>query len=309
MRIDSLKSDIIELPFRFQVGDRRLFAAKRRLIRHVYDLDAILSDVPPTLSLGSGDTLIQSMPRQRLREIRARRPGMLVYVRQYYPRHYAVLDGTFSAYLDRMSSQRRSMLKRKVRKFTETCGGALDVREYRTPAEMADFHRLARQVSEKTYQERLLDAGLPDHASFRASMTQRAREDKVRGYLLFAEGQPVSYLYTPIEEGCVLYAYLGYDPGFAAYSPGTVLQYEAMARLFGEGRYRLFDFSNGDGQHKRQFSTDQVDCVDVVLLRPTLANRLLVASHAGFNHMIERIGQLTKRWGIKARLRRLLRAA
>src|SRR5690606_2614194 len=88
--------------------------------------------------------------------------GMRAFVRQSYPHHYADLGLGYEAYLASFSVKTRSSLKRKLRKLAEHSGGALDVRVYRTPAEMADFFADARAVSALTYQEKLLDAGLPE---------------------------------------------------------------------------------------------------------------------------------------------------
>ena len=76
----------------------------------------------------------------------------------------------------------------------------------------------------------------------------------------------------------LIYAHLGHDPDFAEYSPGTVLQLEAMRQLMAERDFALFDFTEGEGQHKRLFATGGIDCVDLLLVRPTAGN--LLAGHA-----------------------------
>src|SRR3546814_19032209 len=91
----------------------------------------------------------------------------------------------------------------------------------------------------------------------------------MRCWLLFVDDGPISYLYSPAEGDTLIYAHLGYDPAFSEFSPGTVLQLEAMRDLMGAGRFRLFDFTEGDGQHKRQFGTGTLECVDLLLLQPT----------------------------------------
>jgi CelD/BcsL family acetyltransferase involved in cellulose biosynthesis len=84
----------------------------------------------------------------------------------------------------------------------------------------------------------------------------------------------------------VIYAYVGHDPAFNDLSPGAVLQLEAMRDLFDEQRFKTFDFTEGEGQHKRQFATGGVACVDLLLLRPSLANRLTMAALGGFNSTV-----------------------
>jgi hypothetical protein len=45
-----------------------------------------------------------------------------------------------------------------------------------------------------------------------------------------------------------------------------------MRQLIEEGRFSLFDFTEGEGQHKLLFGTGTVECADLLLVRPTLGN-------------------------------------
>ena len=263
----------IALPLR--VGARTVACVSRRLIRVAFTLEQArageLGRLPPLAREVDG-YIIAAMPAGLLRPLVEANPHLTPFVRQRYRRSYASLEGSFDAYLAGFSSKSRSTLKRKVRKLEERSGGTLDLRSYRVPEEVEEFYRHARAVSSMTYQERLLDAGLPEGDSFLADIRERARHDSMRGWILFLDGAPISYLYAPAEGRTLIYAYLGYDPAFADLSPGTVLQYEAMRQLMGEGRFTLFDFTEGEGQHKRQFGTGFVDCVDLLLVRRTVAN-------------------------------------
>lgn len=299
------------VPFRFQVGERTLLTVRRHLVTYKYSLGDILNDAGPAIPALPSDAegvIVRSLPAARIGGLRDLAEGALVYVRQEYPRYYMRLDTSYEAYLAQFSAKTRSTLKRKVRKFeTLSDDGRLDIREYRTVPELEQFHGLAREVSRKTYQERLLDSGLPDTASHLAEMRRLAAEGNVRAWLLFLNGQPVSYLYTPIRDGSVVYDYLGYDPAFASHSPGTVLQLEALERLMAEGCHRLFDFTEGEGAHKKLFATGSVDCADVVVLRATLANAGLIRAHRTFHALVEAAGRQTERLGLKAKLKRWLR--
>ncbi|MHC4165023.1 MAG: GNAT family N-acetyltransferase, partial [Planctomycetota bacterium] len=224
-----------------------------------------------------------------------------------YERRYVDLGGTFDDYLKRFSSKSRSTLQRKVRKFGQLCGGEADWRAYRTRAEMDEFYRLAREVSRKTYQERLLDAGLPESDEFREEMLEAAERDGTRGYLLFHESRPVAYLHCPIHDGVVFYGYLGYDPEYAKWSPGTVLQRLALERLFEEAGLRMFDFTEGEGRHKSFFSTHSVLCADIYYLRRSLRNRCLVRLHSGLDAFSRALVRLLDRLGLKERIKRLIR--
>ncbi|MBC7985743.1 MAG: GNAT family N-acetyltransferase [Sphingomonadaceae bacterium] len=297
------------LPLRFQVGARTLFAIRRRLVRVGLSLDGALDRRTPALPpLGHGDHgyLITSLAARHEAAIRSARPHLLAVERQRYMRRYAHLSGGFDAYLGALSSNTRSTLKRKTRKFRESFG-ELDFRTYRSPAEIATFHDLAISLSRMTYQERLLDAGLPEGEAARAQMVHLTTHDRVRAFLLFAEGAPIAYLYCPAEGDTLIYAHLGYDPAFAAHSPGAVLQFEAMRALVEEGRFARFDFTEGDGQHKRQFATGAVECVDLLLLRRTPANLLLAGGMRGFDvsvSVVKRVLAATGGGRLVSRIRR-----
>lgn len=298
----------IALPLR--IGARTLWTVRRRLLRHGLTLAQGLSEGAPALPpLGPDDDgyLVTALPAARAEELARRHSGLKAFVRQRYRRSFARLDLGFDAWLAAFSARSRSTLKRKARKLAERSGGALDLRCYRTEGEIRDFYDSARAVSALTYQERLLDAGLPAGPEAFERMRALARMDQVRAWLLFVDGRPISYLYAPAEGDTLIYAFLGYDPDFADFSPGTVLQLEAMRQLMEEGRFRLFDFTEGEGQHKRQFATGGVDCVDLLLVRPTLAN--LLAGHGlnGFDGAVALARRAVHGSGIEGAVRRLRR--
>lgn len=271
-------SDIV-LPLR--IGARTVWTLRRRLVRRRLSLADCLAVTParlPKLAAGDHGYLVTGLPEAELTALAARHPRLRRFVRQRYRRSYASLETGFEAYLATFSARSRSTLKRKVRKLAERSGGALDVRCYRSAEEISSFHAEARTVSATTYQERLLDAGLPAGAAALDSMRALAARDSVRAWLLFVDRQPIAYLYAPAEGDILTYAYLGYRPEYADLSPGSVLQFEAMRQLMAERRFLLFDFTEGEGQHKRLFATDGFDCVDLLLLSPGLVN--LVIGHA-----------------------------
>jgi len=298
----------IALPFR--VGARTLWQVRRRLQRVPLTLDQALKRDLPALAALPPDAdgyVVQSLPAAELEPLVRLHPRLLPFVRQRYRRFYVSLAGSFETYLAGLSAGSRSTLRRKARRLAERCGGALDVRLYRAPAEVEEFYRHARAVSARTYQEKLLDAGLPEGEEALAAMRGLAARDALRGWVLFIDGRPASYLHAPAEGAVLVYAHLGYDPDHAALSPGTVLQFEALRQLMEEGRFELFDFTEGEGQHKRQFATGSVECVDLLLLRPSLSNRLAGHALAGFDRLVALATAAVSRLGIESLARSLRR--
>jgi CelD/BcsL family acetyltransferase involved in cellulose biosynthesis len=172
---------------------------------------------------------------------------------------------------------------------------------------MEKFHAAAREVSSRTYQEKLLDAGLPASEDFREHITRLAEADAARGYVLFHARKPIAYVFCPIVNGTVVYQYVGFDPDYREQSPGTVLQYVLLESLFAEGKFRLFDFTEGEGPHKELFSTESVACADLYFLRPTPSNVFLVALYVVVSSVSKAAVSLLKKLNIHRRVKALIR--
>jgi hypothetical protein len=191
--------------------------------------------------------------------------------------------------------------------MSDAFGGAVECRIYRNAGEMVEFYQAARQISAMTYQEKLLDAGLPSDEDFRREMDSLAKEGKVCGFLLWASGQPVSYIYCPAQDGTLVYTYLGYDPRFREHSPGTVLQWMVLEKLFSEGSYEVFDFSEGAGEHKRLFATSSYQCADIHWLKNTLANAAVARGHAFVSRASDIAVATLDKLGLKSTVKKFFR--
>ncbi len=232
--------------------------------------------------------------------------GWIRYVESTYERFFIDLRGDFETYLGHFSGKTRSTLRRKVRKFARLSGGDLDWREYKTPQEMNEFHTLASKISNISYQERLFGAGIPSDQNFSAIMRNLAAQDRVRAYILFHENRPISYLYCQEVDRRLVYRYVGFVPGYAKYSPGTVLQFLALQHLFSEGMHELFDFTEGEGDHKRLFATHSVRCANVFYLRRTPRTLALVLTHWCVTQISNALATVLDWIGVKRGFRQIL---
>ncbi|MDG5489325.1 GNAT family N-acetyltransferase [Sphingomonas sp. BGYR3] len=271
-------------PVHFQVGARTILTVRRRLSRVPLGLDAVLADAAPVLPPllpGEHGYLVTSLPVQHVAALTSAGAGLLVCERQRYTRFHTDLSIGFDAWFAALSGNTRSGLKRKEKKLASA--GRVRIERYRSPAEVAAFHPLARQVAARTYQERLLDAALPADDGYQAEMLALAAAGRARGWILSIDDRPVAYLWCPVSDGIVRYEHVGHDPAWNDWSPGSVLHLTAMRDLFAEGTLAQFDFTEGEGQHKRQLATGGVACADLLLLRPGLSNRALIGALSAFD--------------------------
>ncbi len=301
-----------QVPLKFTLSDKTLLAPKIWLqVREVRldDMQPVADLVPPSdpLEPQSQGFFIRSLPVNTTQPPVQHRAGYLCYVSSQYQRYYIDLQQSFADYTQRFSAKTRSTIKRKVKKYAEYCGGDVIWKMYQTPEQMREFFRLARNVSAKTYQEKILDAGLPESDEFLRDLETLAGQGQVRGYMLFDSEQPVSYLYCPIRNSVLRYQYLGYDPSYANWSVGTILHWYALKSIFAERCFRLFDFTEGQGELKRLFSTHSVQCANVFFLRCTVRNVMLVHAHRAVSAFSKWSGDVLDRYGAKTKIKKLIR--
>ncbi len=236
-------------------------------------------------------------------------PQAIRYVPASYQRYWVALDSGFENYLKKFSAKSRNTLLRKIKKFAEFSEGEIDWKEYCKPDEMHEFHKLAMGVSQKTYQERLLDCGLPSDQQFLENMLMLAAEDNVRGYILFYQEKPIAYIYCPVHNGIALYEYVGHDPEYQRWSPGTLLQYYALQCLFAADHIKIFDFTEGEGAHKAFFATNAQYCADIYYFKRTLCNLSYVLLHMSVDAISRAIVVLLDKLKLKAYIKKMLRSA
>jgi len=188
---------------RFQLSDLTLARIELPILAHACSLDEIRSGVrperPPSLPSSCRGFLIRSSPGNGSERTVERQGDYVVYTMDSYERCFLAFDGTFADYQSKFSSKTRNSLNRKLRKFQQANDGVLRIGRYATPDELLQFHAHARRLSAQTYQERLLDAGLPADDEFVANMRSAAARNAVRAFLLFLRDRPVAYLYCPVE--------------------------------------------------------------------------------------------------------------
>jgi CelD/BcsL family acetyltransferase involved in cellulose biosynthesis len=219
--------------------------------------------------------------------------GLIRYASFTETRYLVQLDGSLSTYLAKFSAKQRNNLLRRVKKFPEASDGNLDCREFRSGKEMLDFQQIAVAISEKTYKKEI-GWVFQSSEQFGQELVAEAAAGAVRGYVLYFKGVPAAYAFCRIQNAIVYYTHIAYDPQFANYSPGMVLFYVLIERLFAEGRFTYLDFLGGSyWQYKQVLSTVQLPSVTLLYLPPTLPNIALILAHL----TVRRI----ESWGVRAK--------
>ncbi|MGI9505559.1 MAG: GNAT family N-acetyltransferase, partial [Geminicoccaceae bacterium] len=171
--------------------------------------------------------------------------SMLVYPFYRYDRSWVVTEGSFDNYLSSFSKTSRKGLKRRTKKLAELSGGHLDIRRFDRADLIKPFYTHARAVSANTFQEKLMDDGLPADDAFFDDMIRMVLGGQCYGSILFIEEQPISYLYCERRGSGWLPLYGGFDPAYAGLSPGTVHLLSVLEHSFNDQSTAFFDFGPG----------------------------------------------------------------
>ncbi|NQT23550.1 MAG: GNAT family N-acetyltransferase [Candidatus Omnitrophica bacterium] len=253
--------------------------------------------------------IIRSCPvRKDLPLIRLER-GYIQYAPYHYERYFVDIEGSFDEYLKKFRHKSRSTRLRQAKKFKEFSGGKIEWKEYRYPDEIETFYQFARGISETTYQERLVGCALPKDEAFRKDLRNLAETDSIRGYVLFHKEIPIAYLMSSIiKDSTMLLRYIGFNPTYKQYSPGTILQYLVLQRLFSEGKMRVFDFTEGEGQYKKYFSNNSKRCADIYFFKLSLSNILIIIVHSSLARISRFIVKILDILKLKSRIKKAIRS-
>jgi CelD/BcsL family acetyltransferase involved in cellulose biosynthesis len=300
-----------EQQLKFQFSDFTLGTRRLRVFACDMGPDTKLADfrIPPDRILDTDlmGYVMRGVPVASPRPLFETREGYLIYTPYQYQRYFVNLEQPFDQYVKEFRAKMRSTMRRKISKFSEYSGGTVDFRVYRTPDEIGKFHAAARRVSAVTYQEILLKSGLPKCPAFRDQLRKSAAIGGVRGYALFHNGAPVSYLLLRAVEDVLVYEYLGFDPDFGKWSVGAVLHWLALQSIFEEQRFRMLDFTEGEGEQKRLFASGSVASANIYCLRSTLPLYLWLHLHAATERLSRFTGAILARFGLRTKIRKMLR--
>jgi Acetyltransferase (GNAT) domain len=229
------------------------------------------------------------------------------YVPTQGRRFFIDLDGSLNAYLAKFKKKARYTIKRTIRIFAEFSGDSVQWQEYSHPAQMPEFRALAIKVSRKSYQHRQLRAGLDDSPSYWDEIVSCAADDRMRGHILFSRGTPVAYSLCRAFSDVLVCEKVGFDPAYAAYSPGLVLFYLVLQRLFSGDRFRCFDLGPGEYPYKARFATASIFTAEIYYFPFTYRNAWLVGVHTGFNVAEDLLKSILSSMELKRALKKVLR--
>jgi len=246
---------------------------------------------------------------QLLQTSAARRSGFYVlrFGKLFQHRYAAPLD-SYDGYMRQLGARTRSDLRRTRRKFHAVAGNSWRIRCFQNPQEVDEFLSDAMEVSRKTYQYQLLNAGLRNRKKLERQYRSTAELGWFRSYVLYAGQEPIAFQVGHVYRGNFHAQEIGYDPDWAQYHVGIVLHTEILMDLTsGASGVTRFDFGNDDSLHKQRLSTDSRREGYFYLVPATARGAILARSMQATNRASAALGTILAYFGTRERMRDFLR--
>jgi Acetyltransferase (GNAT) domain len=193
--------------------------------------------------------------------------------RDYWPAeqpHWSMkLPNSIEAVYGEMSGDHRKELRRMERKLLADYSGDVKVRSLREVSDLDSMFRDLEEIAKRTYQ-RGLGAGFADSPEMRQRFRLEAEKGWLRSYILYVGGKPCAFWVGTLYKGTFHSGFMGYDPGYQRYSPGSVLQVKVLEDFCQDG-IRELDFGLGDAMYKQRFANCSWQEGSAYIFAPTFA--------------------------------------
>jgi CelD/BcsL family acetyltransferase involved in cellulose biosynthesis len=204
---------------------------------------------------------------------------------------------------ERQQQRRREKLLRELRgEFRTVC--------FCSDTELDRLMKDVEAVAAKTYQ-RGFQIGFVDTPQMRERLRFEACMGWLRAYVLYVAERPCAFWITNIYRGILYSDFLGFDPAYTRYSPGTYLTLEVIDRLNRDSANApvgKIDFGVGEAEYKVRLGNRLEQVVSVLMFAPSISGRTLGALHTVVGACNSGATRLLAASGLLPRLKRAWRS-
>jgi CelD/BcsL family acetyltransferase involved in cellulose biosynthesis len=198
--------------------------------------------------------------------------------------HFIPLPATAGAYWAKFSAKRRYNFKRQTRMLRDRFGGRLELRRFDSPHQIGDLIDLMTPT--------VKFAGLRSWNGKAVTIDRREAESLAdRGllliYLVIGAGRPCAALMGLKYQGVYYVDEIPRDHSLDRFSPGATAVQLAIEDLIQHTSIRKIDMGSGTPAYRHSSTNVTEPRASLLLLRRTLANRLLARTHAMFNSLLD----------------------
>lgn len=187
--------------------------------------------------------------------------------------HRIPLPHDFPAYLQQLSAKRRYNLGRQLRLLREHGGDRLVLHCIERPEQVERLLTALRTLTPPQRRRQLLSD---------TTLRELAQRGLLLCHVLECAGQPCAVMLGLAYDGVLYLHNILHDSALGHLSPGTVLLHQVIEQLCARGHFRVIDLGYGTPAYGYQSSNVTVQRAHLLMLRPSLKNRLACRLHQGF---------------------------
>jgi hypothetical protein len=194
--------------------------------------------------------------------------------------------------------KRKKEWKRLSRRLEEAAGGPLKIECYENVDQVEHFIEIASQISAMTYKE-ALHVGFNDSSHTHSILTQAAKRNRWRAYVLYAGQVPCAFETGIIYNRIYFAEAIGYSPEWSNFSPGTILFVKVLEDLSQNTPLEIFDYGFGSAGYKERFGTESWPEASVYIFAPrfypVIINVLrssIRSLNVGLQYIVQKIGSV-----------------
>lgn len=182
----------------------------------------------------------------------------------------ATLPKTMDEFYHRFSSKVRKNRKWEAKKIAADFSNDVQLKCFQEPAHVDSLAEIAEQIAGTSYQ-RGIGVGFFDTLEQRARLHQKAEKGCLCAHVLYLGGKACAFWIGDINDGVFGSDYLGFDPAYAKYSPGTYLILRVIESFCSEFPRRIerIDFGIGAAQYKELLSDEVCNEIEVYVFAPS----------------------------------------
>ncbi|MCK5423862.1 MAG: GNAT family N-acetyltransferase [Emcibacter sp.] len=218
------------------------------------------------------------------------------------------LEGDFDLYMKSLKGKVRNEFKNRIKYMDSQPEGELYLRCFTTRSDIDDFLKDGRIISEKTYQWRILDAGLKYEDAIRKKLELAESLGNFRSYILYIKGEPVSFVLGYILNGFYVFDSIGYDPDYGKQNVGILIHILYIRDLCENSTgIKASDLLTGENLFKRRVSNFTTLEQDFNVFPRTFKAASIVYPHIMISKLSDGIRDVLDNWGIKDRIKKIMR--
>lgn len=309
---------IEEIRLRTRVGYRTVYAPRVRALTVVYggvlgDLDdegaeVVLAALRHPLVCGEVDVLrLRNLDTgSPLRRAVGRTPSILHEHGAPTSHHWELaVPSSYDAFLGSLSPSTLKSARRYPRRLEKSFGDRLSLRIFRGASESDRVFTDLAAVASKTYQH-ALGVAFAQSELERRIVRLLMNRGWFRAYVLYLDGEPISFWQGHVYRGAFFTGIPGYDPAYTDLRVGNYVLFRLIADLCADDAVDTLDFGWGEAEYKRRLSTRSRLEQDVHLFAPTtkgcltnVARSSLLTGVTGVRSLLARtemIDPIKRRW-------------